>query len=95
MLSKIAGVFPSCCCAKPAGLAKLAAGDGFPPPQRLSSAEGQDLLSQWALVCSSRCTDAPRLHFYELTLARELLPPVLMQSGVPGEIFTPGRPNHM
>lgn len=46
MLPKITGVLPSCGCAKPAGLAKLAAGDGFPPPQRLCSAVGQDLLSQ-------------------------------------------------
>ena len=62
-----------------------------------------DFAAQWVGVCSlgehwwcsSQSTDARRLRFYELTPARKFFLSVLLQNGVPGEIFTPGHPNHV
>lgn len=45
--------------------------------------------------CFSQSTDATRLRFYELTPARKFFLSVLLQNGVPGEIFTPGCPNRI
>lgn len=45
MQPKIAGILPSCGCAKPARLAELAAGSGFPSPSDPAVQWGQDLLS--------------------------------------------------